>query len=123
MTIRTIYENAKQGIDTRQNLSLLRQEIKDVKRQDDLFELVEEDMEGICSFLNSEDAKTRKNAALLMGDLDMSDFTQPLVEAYQSVFLCGRSITNSSPPKRPKRLGLSKVSLIHSPIILKTASP
>lgn len=71
--IRELYENAKRGIDTRQNLSRLRQEIKDDRKMNDLFELVEEDMESMCSFLKSEDPKTRKNAALLMGELDMGE--------------------------------------------------
>lgn len=82
--IRELYENAKRGIDTRQNLSRLRQEIKDDRKMNDLFELVEEDMESMCAFLKSDDAKTRKNAALLMGELDMGDFAKPLVEAYKA---------------------------------------
>lgn len=80
--IRELYENAKKGIDTRQNLSALRSEIKDDAKMNDLFELVEDDIEAMKHFLDSDDAKVRKNAALLMGALDMSDFTQALVEAY-----------------------------------------
>lgn len=81
--IRKLYEDAKAGIDTRQNLSRLRQEIKDDRKRNDLFELVEDDMDSMRRFLLSDDAKTRKNAALLMGELDMSDFAQDLMEAYQ----------------------------------------
>lgn len=80
--IRELYENAKRGIDTRQNLSALRSEIKDDAKMNDLFELVEDDIDSMKNFLNSDDAKVRKNAALLMGALDMSDFTQALVDAY-----------------------------------------
>lgn len=82
--IRELYENAKKGIDTRQNLSRLRQEIKEDAKMNDLFELVEDDMDTMTGFLRSEDAKTRKNAALLMGALDMSDFVKPLVEGYKA---------------------------------------
>ena len=82
--IRELYENAKRGIDTRQNLSRLRQEIKEDAKMNDLFELVEDDIETMTGFLHSEDAKTRKNAALLMGALDMSDFVKPLVEGYKA---------------------------------------
>ena len=80
--IRELYENAKRGIDTRQNLSALRSEIKDDAKMNDLFELVEDDIDSMKKFLDSDDAKVRKNAALLMGALDMSDFTQALVDAY-----------------------------------------
>lgn len=82
--IRELYENAKRGIDTRQNLSRLRQEIKEDAKMNDLFELVEDDMDTMTGFLRSGDAKTRKNAALLMGALDMSDFVKPLVEGYKA---------------------------------------
>lgn len=81
--VRELYENAKRGIDTRQNLSALRSAIKDDALMNDLFELVEDDIESMKHFLDSDDAKVRKNAALLMGGLDMSDFTQALVEGYK----------------------------------------
>ena len=80
--INKIFENAKAGIEVRQNLSLLRKEINDDIKMDRMFEIAEDNMETICGFLESEDAKTRKNAALLMGDLDMSDFAEPLFKAY-----------------------------------------
>ena len=81
--VRELYENAKRGIDTRQNLSALRSAIKDDALMNDLFELVEDDIESMKSFLDSDDAKVRKNAALLMGGLDMSDFTDSLVDGYK----------------------------------------
>lgn len=82
--IKTYYENAKKGIERRQNLSLLRNEVKDFAQMDRLYELVCDETEVLISFLSDEDAKTRKNAALLMGDLDMSDFCKPLLDAYLS---------------------------------------
>lgn len=81
--VRELYENAKRGIDTRQNLSALRSAIKDDAKMNDLFELVEDDIESMKRFLDNDDAKVRKNAALLMGELDMSDFTQALVDGYK----------------------------------------
>ena len=62
--VRELYENAKRGIDTRQNLSALRSAIKDDALMNDLFELVEDDIESMKSFLDSDDAKVRKNATL-----------------------------------------------------------
>ena len=57
--IRELYENAKRGIDTRQNLSALRSEIKDDAKMNDLFELVEDDIDSMKKFLDSDDAKVR----------------------------------------------------------------
>lgn len=38
----------------------------------------------LLSFLDSEDAKTRKNAALLIGDLELSELSDELYEAYEN---------------------------------------
>lgn len=82
--VKKLYENAKNGVDTRGCLSKLRQEIKDDAKMDQLFELVDADMEVMKEFLHSDDPKVRKSAALLMGALDMSDFIEPLIEGYKS---------------------------------------
>ena len=81
--VRELYENAVRGIDTRQNLSALRSAVKDDAGMNDLFEFVEDDLGTMTGFLDSDDPKVRKNAALLMGELDMSDFIQPLVDSYR----------------------------------------
>jgi hypothetical protein len=81
--VRELYENAVRGIDTRQNLSALRSAVKDDAGMNDLFELVEDDLGTMTGFLDSDDPKVRKNAALLMGELDMFDFIQPLVNGYR----------------------------------------
>lgn len=67
--VRELYENAVRGIDTRQNLSALRSAVKDDAGMNDLFELVEDDLGTMTGFLDSDDPKVRKNAALLMGEL------------------------------------------------------
>lgn len=82
--IRTLFENAKNNIDARNSLGRLRQEIKTDDGMDKLFEVVDADMEGMKEFLHNDDPKVRKNAALLMGALDMSDFAEPLFEGYKS---------------------------------------
>jgi len=85
--IKTLLENIMNGIDVRQNLSQLRQEIKETNPKSELLELIGEDdkfIDGIKDLLNSEDAKTRKNAALLMGDLGIEDFCASLFNAYQA---------------------------------------
>lgn len=69
---------------TRQNLSALRQEIKEPLLKAKLRAELKCSEESIISLLQHEDAKTRKNAALLMGDLCMSEFLAPLFHGYQS---------------------------------------
>lgn len=80
--ITDIFEAAKNGIDVRQNLSELRQSIKNADDKKQLVKLAGDNLECMCSFLKSEDAKTRKNAALLMGELELEEFVKPLFEAY-----------------------------------------
>lgn len=81
--IKELYIDALNGINTRENLSKLRQEIKNDDNMNELFELVDENIEGMCGLLSNDDPKVRKNAALLMGELDMSDFLEALVEGYK----------------------------------------
>lgn len=81
--IKQLYEEIKKGINVRANLSTLRNEVKDFVKMDHLYELVCDEMDVFNMLLSNPDAKTRKNAALLMGDLDMSDFLAPLMEAYE----------------------------------------
>lgn len=81
--IKQIYRDIKRGIDVRQNLSELRKQVRDAALMEELFELVNDDTQGLCQILYSEDAKTRKNCALLMGELQIAEFEKPLWEAYQ----------------------------------------
>ena len=59
----------------RQNLSSLRQEIKDENALAEALKLLAGEDELLVSFMGAEDAKTRKNAALLIGDLHMSQLS------------------------------------------------
>ncbi len=77
-----IFEAAKKGIDVRQNLSELRLEIRNADNMELAVELAKDNFDCMCSFLKNDDAKTRKNAALLMGELGLADFVKPLFEAY-----------------------------------------
>lgn len=69
--------------DCRATLSQLRQLIKDKEAFGALYELVDQDTGFFCSLLNHEDAKTRKNAALLLGDLGMESTLMQLWTAYE----------------------------------------
>lgn len=81
--IRETYEKIVQGIDVRQNVSLLRKEIKEENGRPALAYLLSGDFSVIESLLNHKDAKTRKNAALLIGDLGDNKLLKPLFEAYE----------------------------------------
>lgn len=68
----------------RSNLSTLRQQIKEEGKKESLKNLLAGKEALIIDFLHSEDAKTRKNAALLLGDLKCQDAVETLYQAYQS---------------------------------------
>lgn len=67
----------------RSNLSCLRQLAKDEEKLRDLKHLISKDSQMLIHFLQSEDAKTRKNAALLLGDLGCQQAADALFDAYQ----------------------------------------
>lgn len=66
----------------RTNLSSLRQQIKDEDKKQILIQDLEGHWKEIVAFLSNEDPKTRKNAALLLGDLQYQEAEDTLYEAY-----------------------------------------
>lgn len=68
----------------RENLSNLRKEIKEESACEEAKELLSDKKELIEGFLESDDAKTRKNAALLIGDLKWDDSVDKLFDAYKN---------------------------------------
>jgi len=68
----------------RTNLSSLRQMIKEDVQKQQLLAQMEKYADMFLSFLKNDDAKTRKNAALLLGDLAYQDAVDALYEAYVS---------------------------------------
>ena len=81
--IQELWEQIQDGQEVRQNLSKIRQEIKDNGERRKLSSLLEGKEAVLINLLQSEDAKTRKNAALLMGDLRNPLFLAPIWKAYQ----------------------------------------
>ena len=76
--IRETYEKIVQGIDVRQNVSLLRKELKEENARPALAYLLSGDFSVLEKLLTDEDAKTRKNTALLIGDLGDSRLLKAL---------------------------------------------
>lgn len=80
--IKETWEEIVQSRDVRQNLSKLRKEIKEGGGRVALLNHMAGQDKYLIGLLRDEDAKTRKNAALLMGDLGKQDFLEPIYQAY-----------------------------------------
>lgn len=77
------YREIEQNKNVRENLSLIRGEIKAQEKLAHFF-LLAGDGELLVRLLQAEDAKTRKNAALLLGDMGLLRAAEALWEAYCS---------------------------------------
>ena len=82
--MKEIIVNLLKKENVRQNLSSLRQEIKDENALAEALKLLAGEDELLVSFMGAEDAKTRKNAALLIGDLHMSQLSDEVFKAYEA---------------------------------------
>ena len=78
----TIINELKNAQNVRSNLSKLRQLVRDSKEKELSLEELDHN-NWMLPFLKSEDAKTRKNAALLLGELECENAKTALWEAYQ----------------------------------------
>ena len=65
--IRTYWEQILGNQEVRQNLSRLRQELKNDGNRMRMLDMIAGTEDRLADLLNAEDAKTRRNAALLMG--------------------------------------------------------
>lgn len=81
--IRKAWEQILANQDVRQNLSKIRQEIKNKENLELFCKLISGQEQQLINLLDAEDAKTRKNTALLMGDAGKQQFLQPLWAGYQ----------------------------------------
>lgn len=84
--LESIYNSLLEEKDVRSNLSALRAEIREGGQQEweKLTAFVTEHEEHFLGFLTSEDPKTRKNAALLLGDIEYEKALEALYEAYRT---------------------------------------
>ncbi|MEF9946123.1 MAG: methyltransferase [Lachnospiraceae bacterium] len=79
---RELWEQILQNQEVRQNLSKLRKELKNGGEKAAFLYMIAGQEEKLTALLQLEDAKIRKNAALLMGDLGKAEFLKPLYDAY-----------------------------------------
>lgn len=77
------YSELQKKQNIRENLSLLKNEIKNPIEKEKLLELVG-DGAFLTEFLKEAEPKVRKNAALLLGDLGIGQAAEQLFAAYQS---------------------------------------
>ena len=81
--VQKIWNQILENVDTRQNLSKLREVIKEKNNKEVCRKLVKENELILEKLLESKDAKTRKNVALLIGDLQLSFMQMALWRAYE----------------------------------------
>lgn len=93
--IKNLFQTLLKGENQRETLSKLRSMIKEASCLDELKELVG-DGRVLIDLLECEDAKTRKNVALLLGDLQLQGALETLKNAYvkeQTLFVKSAYLT------------------------------
>ncbi|MEG0500722.1 MAG: methyltransferase [Cellulosilyticaceae bacterium] len=81
--IKSIYQNIVNEQDVRKNLIALRKELKEENNITIFLDNLSGEYSVLYALLEAEDAKTRKNIALIMGELAIPEFMNKLYEAYQ----------------------------------------
>ena len=106
------YGEIEQNKNVRENLSLIRGEIK---AQDKLahFFVLAGDGTLLMKLLGREDAKIRKNAALLLGDMGLEAAAEALWDAYcaeETLFVKSAYLTALGKLARPEYLEIGRAS-------------
>lgn len=81
--IKETYGKIVNNQDVRKNLIELRKTIKDYNNRRAFLHELNEDYSVLYKLLEDEDAKVRKNIALIMGELGIPEFMDKLYEAYE----------------------------------------
>lgn len=81
--IKETYKKIVNGEEVRKNLIELRKEIKEYNNKRAFLYELEEDYSTLYKLLEDEDAKVRKNVALIMGELGTEEFMEKLYTAYE----------------------------------------
>jgi predicted RNA methylase len=115
-----IYQDLIEKKDVRGGLSALRQEIRTKDEKTEVHDWIAGQEPLVLSFLEHEDAKTRKNAALLLGDAEYQPAAPALWEAYlrettlfvKSAYLVALSHLDASAYMDAVRERLSELSAV-----------
>ena len=81
--IKELVENIRDKVQIRQNLILLRKEIQDKNQKRALAYLLGGEYDLFISLLKDQDPKVRKNAALILGEMECDEVLPDLIEAYK----------------------------------------
>lgn len=80
--VKDIYESICRGEDVRTNLLRLKTQMKKEEQKKEFVHVLAGDFETLRELLNHEDAKVRKNAALILGSLECEDVLPWIYKAY-----------------------------------------
>ena len=83
MEIQELYSKIQAGEEVRANLIALRRKLKEEEKQRALAYLMGGDFEVFIRLLDSTDPKVRKNAALILGEMETEDVLLSLFHAYE----------------------------------------
>ena len=116
--VQKIWNQILENKDIRQNLSKLREVIKENKNREICRKLVEENELVLENLLESQDAKIRKNVTLLIGDLGLVSMQMALWRAYEkeetlfvrSSYLIAMHKMNMAAFLKPMKVQLQKLS-------------
>lgn len=81
--VKELYNKICTGMDIRSNLILLKKELKDENNRRALAFLLAGNFEVFIRLLAHEDAKIRKNAVLILGEMECDDLLPVMFQAYQ----------------------------------------
>ncbi|BCN30496.1 hypothetical protein bsdtb5_17910 [Anaeromicropila herbilytica] len=82
--IRELFDKIINREDTRKNLIELKQLLKEENNKRAFLYYAGSELHLLCDLLKEEDAKIRKNAALIMGEIGQDSFLELLMDAYES---------------------------------------
>ena len=82
--LRETYEQIKSGVEVRKNLINLKQELKQSDKKMAFLYYLAGDYTTFYRLIEDEDAKVRKNVALIMGELGVQSFLKVLFYAYET---------------------------------------
>lgn len=82
--LKSYFEELLRGVQIRQNLSLIRNQMNEQENREEVILFVNEHADFFKELLQEEDAKIRKNVALLLGEVGNSAFLESIFEAYEN---------------------------------------
>ena len=83
-SLKQLYDNITRGDEVRQSLIFVRQMIRDESLRRKFMVLLGGDFSVLSGLLGDPDPKTRRNAALILGQTENEDVLAPIMEAWRT---------------------------------------